>query len=122
MVRDAVSKIATEGVRPDYQSVVGYGNPLNVTIEKPQVRPRLNVKLDSSATQAIVFEVEVGGAAEQAGVQIRDIIVSIDDEEITHPATVAPTLERLGKTTGDMVTVAVNRDGEIIRLQLQLGR
>lgn len=59
----------------------------------------------------IVTEVAKGGAADLAGIQANDIITAVNDIEIGSYADLSKILD--SKLVGDVVTVTVNRNGEI---------
>ena len=68
---------------------------------------------------AFVYSVEDGGPADQAGLQLGDVITSIDDTEITSLDDL--TAARKSYTAGDTCTLTVYRQGETITLQLTWG-
>ena len=68
---------------------------------------------------AFVYSVEDGGPADQAGLQLGDVITAIDDTEITSLDDL--TAARKSYTAGDTCTLTVYRQGETITLQLSWG-
>ena len=68
---------------------------------------------------AFVYSVEDGGPADQAGLQLGDVITAIDDTEITSLDDL--TAARKSYTAGDTSTLTVYRQGETITLQLTWG-
>ena len=68
---------------------------------------------------AFVYSVEDGGPADQAGLQLGDVITAIDDTEITSLDDL--TVARKSYTAGDTCTLTVYRQGETITLQLTWG-
>ena len=68
---------------------------------------------------AFVYSVEDGGPADQAGLQLGDVITAIDDTEITSLDDL--TAARKSYTAGDTCTLTVYRQGETITLQLTWG-
>ena len=68
---------------------------------------------------AFVYSVEDGGPADQAGLQMGDVITAIDDTEITSLDDL--TAARKSYTAGDTCTLTVYRQGETITLQLTWG-
>ncbi|MBM6851156.1 trypsin-like peptidase domain-containing protein [Oscillibacter valericigenes] len=68
---------------------------------------------------AFVYSVEDGGPADQAGLQLGDVIIAIDDTEITSLDDL--TAARKSYTAGDTCTLTVYRQGETITLQLTWG-
>lgn len=101
------------------------------------IRPGLGVYIFDDATVkrrlgkagVLVRAVAPGSAAETAGLQgttynqegelvLGDLIVGVDDSPVTSQADLFDLLER--KEAGDVVTVVVERRGEILRLQTEL--
>ena len=68
---------------------------------------------------AFVYSVEDSGPADQAGLQLGDVITAIDDTEITSLDDL--TAARKSYTAGDTCTLTVYRQGETITLQLTWG-
>ena len=68
---------------------------------------------------AFVYSVEDGGPADQAALQLSDVITAIDDTEITSLDDL--TAARKSYTAGDTCTLTVYRQGETITLQLTWG-
>ena len=68
---------------------------------------------------AFVYSVEDGGPADQAGLQLGDVITAIDDTEITSLDDL--TAARKSYTAGDTCTLTVYCQGETITLQLTWG-
>ena len=68
---------------------------------------------------AFVYSVEDGGPADQAGLQLGDVITAIDDTEITSLDDL--TAARKSYTAGDTCTLTVYRQGETITLELTWG-
>ena len=68
---------------------------------------------------AFVYSVEDGGPADQAGLQLGDVITAIDDTEITSLDDL--TAARKSYTAGDTCTLTVYRQGETTTLQLTWG-
>ena len=68
---------------------------------------------------AFVYSVEDGGPADQAGLQLGDVVTAIDDTEITSLDDL--TAARKSYTAGDTCTLTVYRQGETTTLQLTWG-
>ena len=68
---------------------------------------------------AFVYSVEDGDPADQAGLQLGDVITAIDDTEITSLDDL--TAARKSYTAGDTCTLTVYRQGETTTLQLTWG-
>jgi len=63
-----------------------------------------------------VEAVTSGGAAEKAGIQVKDIITKIDDTELTSISDLKKALKKY--SVGDTVTVTLYRNGEYIEVAL----
>ncbi len=70
------------------------------------------------ARGALVVQVSPGSAAEQAGVQIDDIIVSVDDRRVDDPNQLRNLIGM--KRVGERVRLGVMRDGQRINLDATL--
>ena len=68
---------------------------------------------------AFVYSVEDGGPADQAGLQLGDVITAIDDTEITSLDDL--TAARKSYSAGDTCTLTVYRQGETLTLNLTWG-
>ena len=68
---------------------------------------------------AFVYSVEDGGPADQAGLQLGDVITAIDDTEITSLDDL--TAARKSYSAGDTCTLTVYRQGETLTLNLAWG-
>ena len=68
---------------------------------------------------AFVYSVEENGPADQAGLQLGDVITKIDDTEITSLDDL--TAAKKGCAAGDTSTLTVYRQGETITLELTWG-
>jgi serine protease Do len=121
---------------------VGYGFAIPIDLAKKVVsdileygevrRPQLGVTIsDVNAVDAEAYGLsEVRGAdigtvvpdspAEEAGLQIGDVILAVDDEPIDDAADLTTTLAE--HQPGDAVTLTVFRGGEERELEVELGR
>jgi putative serine protease PepD len=81
------------------------------------VRENFEVEGDDGA---FVTEVVPGSAAEDAGLEIGDVIVAIDGEEITESSQVREAI--LGREPGDVVEVGIVRAGDEQTIEVELGR
>ena len=68
---------------------------------------------------AFIYSVEEGGAAEQAGLRMGDVITRIDDTKITSLEDL--TAAKKGYSAGDTATLTVYRGGETIPVELTWG-
>ena len=80
--------------------------------------PRLGVTLSSEDGELRVASVTEGDAAEEAGVEADDVIVSLGGEAATSFMGLVAALESL--RSGDETTIVVERDGERLSLEIEL--
>ena len=81
------------------------------------VRETFGVETDEGA---FVTEVVPGSAAEDAGLEIGDVIIAIDGDDVTESGQVREAI--LEREPGDTVEVRVLREGEELTLEVELGR
>jgi S1-C subfamily serine protease len=87
------------------------------TVPLPEaLRGRLNLE---QLGGLMLLTVEAGGAAEQAGVLIGDVLLAIDDKTTLDPADVQAAL--WGKEAGNTVRAKLLRGGEIKEIEIVLG-
>lgn len=79
---------------------------------------RQGTPLPDGATGIRVQEVEEGSAAQKAGIQIGDVLVSADGEAVTSSAALLRVRRRFN--VGDQMTVKVYRSGEYLTFTLKL--
>ena len=79
----------------------------------------LGVRLVSDEAGALVEEVLAGSAAEEAGLQAGDVLRSINGEAAATPLEVAALIRELAP--GDALTLGIEREGEALTLEAQLG-
>jgi putative serine protease PepD len=126
------SQIATAGQTGNGNVGIGFAVPANTV---RQVVPRLKqgqtidrpylgvVTGRASPTQpdgAIVRSVRPGGPGARGGLQTGDVIVGINGRRVDDPSDVATGIQ--GQAPGDVVTVQVQRDGQPVTLDLELGK
>lgn len=70
-------------------------------------------------TGALVQEVVPASAAADAGLQVGDIVLSVDDEAVTGRAGLIATIR--DHAPGDRVTLSVRRDDDLLSLDVTLG-
>ena len=80
------------------------------------VRDRFGIEADEGA---LVQTVSPGTAADDAGLQIGDVIVAIDGEDVTSSADLRSQIR--DHESGDDVTITVERQGEDQDLTAHLG-
>jgi S1-C subfamily serine protease len=126
------SQIATAGQTGNGNVGIGFAVPSNTV---RQVVPRLKqgqtidrpylgvVTGRASPTQpdgAIVRSVRPGGPGARGGLQTGDVIVGINGRRVNDPADVSAGIQ--GQAPGDVVTVQVQRDGQPVTLDVELGK
>lgn len=67
---------------------------------------------------AVVTEVNDNSPAKEAGIKVKDVIIEIDGKAITGSSALIKTL--LNYSSGDVAKVVINRDGEIITVDVKL--
>ncbi|HKB01407.1 MAG TPA: PDZ domain-containing protein [Gemmataceae bacterium] len=80
----------------------------------------LGVVLDTQASEARIDRVNPESAAEKAGIKAKDVIVSIDGQEVIDQESLIYTL--LGYQAGDKVKIVLERDGKRMELAATLGK
>ena len=80
--------------------------------------PRLGVELTTEEGDLRVAEVSEGDAAEEAGVEADDVIVSLGGKRVAEFADLVAALESL--RSGEETMIVVERDGERISLEIEL--
>lgn len=80
----------------------------------------LGVSLDPDGAGALIGSVTAGSAAEKAGIKAKDVIISIDKNDIINQESLINTL--LGYRAGDTVKVLIEREGKRLELQAVLGK
>jgi serine protease Do len=76
--------------------------------------------VESGRAGAVITELTPGGAADQAGLEIDDLVVEIDGAPVQRPADLAAQVQT--HQPGDTVGVVVIRDGEELTLTVTLGQ
>jgi putative serine protease PepD len=126
------SQIATAGQTSNGNVGIGFAVPSNTVrqvvprLKQGQTidRPYLGISTGrASPTQmdgAIVRSVRPGGPGARGGLQTGDIIVGINGRRVNDPADVSAAIQ--GQAPGDVVTVQVQRDGQPVTLDLELGK
>ena len=82
-------------------------------------KPYLGVRLTDASNAALVYSVESGSAAEQAGLQANDIITAANGEEITCAADLTALVKTL--TPGDALVLTVSRGSENVQINVTVG-
>jgi S1-C subfamily serine protease len=105
---------ATLAARPEGQAPQPFTQPF------PANRPFLGVRLEDGDDGAAITEVQPGSPAETAGLQVGDVILSVDDTDTADSRAVAEAIA--GYEQGDTVTLMVQHgDGGTQTLDVTLG-
>ena len=102
--------------RPDFEKYLGYFG-LNLVDQNADIfRPSLGVKTKETNGRMMISEVRVGGSAYEAGLNVGDEIVAVDNYRV---------MKSLEKTVsaskpGQMVNYLINRDGEIMTFEVMM--
>lgn len=116
-VKPLIEEIRAGGgdVRGD-QAFLGV-NTTDVAAEAPTTRARYGVDVDEGA---FVQSLVPGSAAEEAGLEVGDVITAVDGEETPTSAAVGEIIR--GRAPGEQITLRVRRGGEAIELTATLGQ
>jgi len=87
--------------------------------EWPQQHPYLGVRVHQLEEGAEVTEVAPGSAAETAGLREGDLILAVDDEEVTRETPL--TVLIAAHEPGDVVVLTIERDGREREIEVELG-
>jgi predicted metalloprotease with PDZ domain len=80
---------------------------------------RLGVRYTMTAEGALIQEVETGTAAEEAGLQVGDIITAVDGKAVNANHPLAERI--LSYNAGDEVTLTILRNGREQKINVRLG-
>ncbi|MFL5874653.1 MAG: S1C family serine protease [Solirubrobacteraceae bacterium] len=126
------SQIATAGQTGNGNVGIGFAVPSNTvrqvvprlkqgqTIDRPYLGVATGRASPGQPDGAIVRSVRSGGPGARAGLQTGDIIVGINGRRVNDPADVSAGIQ--GQAPGDVVTVQVQRDGQPVTLDVELGK
>ena len=126
------SQIETAGRTGNGNVGIGFAVPSNTvqqvvprlkqgqTIDRPYLGVVTAPAPGGRPAGAVVRSVRSGGPAARAGVQTGDIIVGVNGRRVTGPADVSAGIQ--GQAPGDIVTIQVQRDGQPVTLDIELGK
>ena len=89
---------------------------VTMTTVNAQIADRYGFSVDAGA---YVSSIERGSGADEAGMQVGDIVTAFDGQAVESASDLM--LDVRSKNPGDTVTVTVNRDGQSVDLQVTLG-
>ena len=95
------------------------GWPLPPDWEWPQQWPHLGVRIRQLEVGAEVLKVAPGSPADEAGLRAGDLILAMDDEEVTCETPLVVLIA--AHEPGDAVVLTVERDGREQEIQVKLG-
>jgi putative serine protease PepD len=126
------SQIATRGQTGNGNVGIGFAVPSNTvrqvvprlkqgqTIDRPYLGVVTGRVSPTSPDGAVVRSVRPGGPGQRGGLQVGDVIVGLNGRRIDDPGDVSAAIE--GQAPGDVVTVQVQRDGQPVTLDVELGK
>jgi putative serine protease PepD len=126
------SQIATAGQTGTGNVGIGFAVPSNTvrqvvprlkqgqTIDRPYLGVVTGRSSPTQADGAVVRSVRPGGPGQRGGLQAGDLIVGINGRRVNDPADVSAGIQ--GQAPGDVVTVQVQRDGQPVTLDVELGK
>jgi putative serine protease PepD len=126
------SQIATSGQTGNGNVGIGFAVPSNTvrqvvprlkqgqTIERPYLGVVTGRVSPTSPDGAIVRSVRPGGPGQRGGLQVGDVIVGVNGRRVDDPADVSAAIS--GQVPGDTVTVQVQRDGQPVTVDIELGK
>ena len=126
------SQIATAGQTGNGNVGIGFAVPANTvrevvprlkqgqTIERPYLGVVTGRASPTQPDGAVVRTVRSGGPGARAGIQVGDVIVGVNGRRVDDPSDVSAGIR--GQAPGDVVTVQVQRDGQPVTLDVELGK
>jgi putative serine protease PepD len=126
------SQIATSGQTGNGNVGIGFAVPSNTarqvvprlkqgqTIERPYLGVATGRVSPTSPDGAVVRAVRPGGPGQRGGLQVGDVIVGMNGRRVDDPTDVSAAIR--GQVPGDTVTVQVQRDGQPVTLDVELGK
>lgn len=121
MVTGAAQEISVQAERPKLLKTEGYADVGRNSVRR-NAPPRavLGVQLDTTTEAVTISGLNTDSPAAKAGLQAGDVIVKLDDTAITSIEDLRNTMT--GKSPGNKVMVTLQRGGETIEVEIELGR
>jgi predicted metalloprotease with PDZ domain len=94
------------------------GWPLPPEWEWPRQQPYLGVRVRQLAEGAEILEVVPGSPADEAGLREGDLILAVDDEDVTRETPLADLIA--AQEPGEVVALAIERDGRERVIEVEL--
>ncbi len=91
--------------------------PISTTSDDPADEPSTDGTINSTGAQ--IVSVSPGSAADAAGLREGDIILAVDEEQITSPEDLGVAIAT--REPGDQITITVGRDGDTLAVDATLG-
>jgi putative serine protease PepD len=125
------SQIATSGQTGNGNVGIGFAVPSNTvkqviprlkqgqTIERPYLGVSTGPASPTAMDGAVVRSVAPGGPGQRGGLQVDDVITSINGRPVNDPADVSSAIN--AQAPGDVVTVQIRRDGQPVTLDVEIG-
>ena len=113
--RDQESQPDGDGPGPETGSVLGMG------LAQLDDETRQQFGLDDNAKGVVVTEVDPGSSAAEKGLSAGDVIVEVDQEEVTSPSEIAQKIEQARKGGYRVVTLLVYNQGDFRWVAVRLG-
>ena len=126
------SQIATAGQTGNGNVGIGFAVPANTvrqvvprlkqgqTIDRPYLGIVTGRVSPAMGDGAVVRAVRPGGPGARGGIQTGDVVVAINGRRVHAPSDVSAGIQ--GQAPGDVVTVQVQRDGQPVTLDVELGK
>jgi putative serine protease PepD len=126
------SQIATAGQTGNGNVGIGFAVPANTvrqvvprlkqgqTIDRPYLGIVTGRVSPTMGDGAVVRAVRPGGPGARGGIQTGDVVVAINGRRVHAPSDVSAGIQ--GQAPGDVVTVQVQRDGQPVTVDVELGK
>ncbi len=119
MVTAATKEISTQAQRPAPLKTSGFADVSRRPNRLAPPRAIMGIQLDRTTERATITAVNQNSPAEQAGIQIGDVIIKIDGTDIASAASLTEALSE--RRPDDTIKVTIERDSEMIEVDVKLG-